>query len=97
MYLTLFMQIPDVLQTIFEPELLKEIEQKAKLMTIPEGTTILEIGQTVRIMPIVLSGTCLLYTSMLFRPGSILKNRPIMLMNLKPVASCVCGQIFYYR
>ena len=57
MYLTLFMQIPDLLQTIFEPELLKEIEQKAKLMTIPEGTTILEIGQTVRIMPIVLSGT----------------------------------------
>ncbi len=51
------MQIPDLLQTIFEPELLKEIEQKAKLMTIPEGTTILEIGQTVRIMPIVLSGT----------------------------------------
>lgn len=51
------MQIPGLLQSIFEPELLKEIEQKAELMSIPEGTTILEIGQTVRIMPIVLSGT----------------------------------------
>ncbi len=51
------MPIPDVLTPLFEPELLKEIEQKAQLMSLPEGTTILEAGQTVRIFPLVLSGT----------------------------------------
>jgi CRP/FNR family transcriptional regulator len=42
---------------IFEPELLTEFEQKAKHVSIKEGDIILDIGQTVRVIPIVLSGT----------------------------------------
>jgi CRP/FNR family transcriptional regulator len=42
---------------IFEPELLTEFEQKAKHVSRKEGDIILDIGQTVRVIPIVLSGT----------------------------------------
>lgn len=43
--------------TIFEPELLQEIEKYGKPVSIPAGETILEIGELVRTMPIILSGT----------------------------------------
>jgi len=42
---------------IFEPELLKEFEENVKHVSIKEGDIILDIGQTVRVIPIVISGT----------------------------------------
>ena len=50
------MNLPDSFSQMFEPELLKELERKARLMSAKEGDTILDIGQTVRVMPILLSG-----------------------------------------
>lgn len=43
--------------TLFEPDLLKEIEKHGRLMYFKAGDVILDYGQTVRVMPIVLSGT----------------------------------------
>ena len=43
--------------TIFEPELLREIEKFGQPITAAAGDTILDIGQIVRTMPIILSGT----------------------------------------
>jgi len=51
------MNITDKFKHIFEPELLKEFEEKAKHISVKEGNIILDIGQTVRVIPIVLSGT----------------------------------------
>ena len=50
------MTITEQFKHIFEPELLKEMEAKAKYISVKEGDIILDIGQTVRIMPLVLSG-----------------------------------------
>ena len=41
----------------FEQELLKEIEEKGKTISVAEGETIMEPGQTVRNIPILLSGS----------------------------------------
>ena len=43
-------------QSLFEPDLLLEIEAAATITRIKEGDVILDLGQIVRIMPIVLSG-----------------------------------------
>ncbi|HET7819204.1 MAG TPA: Crp/Fnr family transcriptional regulator [Bacteroidia bacterium] len=51
------MNIKQGLQFLFEPELIKEIEEKSKIVSIKAGETILDIGQTVRTMPIILSGS----------------------------------------
>lgn len=51
------MILPDSLAALFEPELVKEIEEQAQLLSVKEGDAILDIGQLVRVMPIVLSGT----------------------------------------
>ena len=51
------MNITEQYKNIFEPELLKEFEQKAKPLSVKANDTILDIGQTVRVIPIVLSGT----------------------------------------
>lgn len=51
------MNITEQFKHIFEPELLKEFEEKAKHISAKEGDIILDIGQTVRFIPIVLSGT----------------------------------------
>lgn len=42
---------------IFEAGLISELEAKGKHMTVKPGDIILEIGQTVRFMPIILTGT----------------------------------------
>ncbi len=42
---------------IFEPELLKQVEAKAKHISVIAGATIMDIGQIVRQMPIILSGS----------------------------------------
>ncbi|CAN5329976.1 Crp/Fnr family transcriptional regulator [soil metagenome] len=51
------MNITEQFKQIFEPGLLKEFEEKAKHLSAKEGDIILDIGQTVRVVPIVLSGT----------------------------------------
>ena len=51
------MNLPDSFSQMFEPELLKELERKARLMSAKEGDIIVDIGQTVRIMPLLLTGT----------------------------------------
>lgn len=50
------MQIPEQFKTVFEPALLEELEKKGTYAFIKAGKTILDIGQTVRTMPIILSG-----------------------------------------
>ena len=42
---------------VFEKELLEEIEVKSKLVSIKAGEIIMDIGQTVRTMPLILSGS----------------------------------------
>jgi len=51
------MTISEQYKNIFEPELLKKIEEKAKPVSAKEGDVILDIGQTVRIIPLLLKGT----------------------------------------
>ncbi len=46
----------EILNEIFEPKLLKEIDEKARFLSVPNGATILDIGQSIRSMPILLSG-----------------------------------------
>lgn len=50
------MIVPDSLKQQFEPELLQELEKHGKLMSAQAGDTIVDIGQTIRVMPLVLSG-----------------------------------------
>lgn len=47
----------ELFDNIFEPELLEEFKLKAKRVSVKEGDIILDFGQIVRIIPIVLSGT----------------------------------------
>lgn len=51
------MIIPESFKQIFEPALLHEIEAKAEIISIKEGSMILNIGQTIRIIPLLLKGT----------------------------------------
>ena len=51
------MNITEKIKHIFEPELLKEIERKSKLVSAKEGDVIIDIGQTVRVMPVLERGT----------------------------------------
>lgn len=50
------MQIPDLFKSVFEPELLEEIERRGTPVFIRAGHIIIDIGQTVRTIPIILSG-----------------------------------------
>lgn len=43
--------------TVFEPELLQLIEEKATLTSVEEGTVLIDVGQTVRVIPLLLEGT----------------------------------------
>jgi CRP/FNR family transcriptional regulator len=51
------MNIAEQFKNIFEPELIQELEQKGKYLFVKEGDVILHIGETVRLIPIVISGT----------------------------------------
>ena len=51
------MELNEVYRDLFEPELLAEIADKGRYMTIEEGATLMNYGQTVRFMPILLSGS----------------------------------------
>jgi CRP/FNR family transcriptional regulator len=50
------MNISETFKHIFEPELLNVLLEKGKYISLKEGDTIIEIGQTAKIIPIVLSG-----------------------------------------
>ena len=75
------MNLPDSFKYIFEPELLNELEQHAQLMSAKEGETIVDIGQTVRIMPILLTGT--LKISRLDEDGN-----ELLLYYINPAETC---------
>ncbi len=51
------MEIVEQFKTLFEPELVKALDKHSRLREVKAGETILDIGQTVREMPIILSGT----------------------------------------
>lgn len=51
------MNIAERFKFIFEPELLRELDEKGKYIKLSAGEAIMEVGQTIRIMPIILSGT----------------------------------------
>ncbi len=50
------MTIRDRFKNIFEPELLDAIEARSEIKQVPEGSIILDIGQSVRIVPLLLKG-----------------------------------------
>ncbi len=50
------MNISEKFKHTFEPELLSEIEQKGKIVSVKEGDVILDVGQTVRLIPLLLNG-----------------------------------------
>jgi len=49
--------ISEKFKNVFEPALLHEIESRAKVVSVKEGEVIIDIGQTVRIIPLLLKGT----------------------------------------
>lgn len=69
------------LSTVFEPALLEAIEKKASFQTITAGTKIISIGQTVRQIPIVLTGS--IKISRLDEDGN-----ELLLYYLSPLESC---------
>ncbi|HMT77928.1 MAG TPA: Crp/Fnr family transcriptional regulator [Saprospiraceae bacterium] len=50
------MDIVERFKHLFEPELLKQIEAKAQIISAGEGKIVLDYGQIVRSIPIILSG-----------------------------------------
>lgn len=51
------MEIVEQFKTLFEPELVAEIEKHGKVLEVKAGDVILDIGQQVRSIPIILSGS----------------------------------------
>ncbi len=51
------MNITEQFKDIFEPELLNEMAKRVQHISVKEGDVILDIGQRVRVIPIILSGT----------------------------------------
>ena len=49
--------LPESFQHIFEPELLAEIATKGKEVTLHEGEVLLDIGQTVKSIPLLIKGS----------------------------------------
>lgn len=50
------MNLTEKFKNVFEPELMSEIESNASANTVKEGDVILDAGQTVRIIPLLLKG-----------------------------------------
>lgn len=75
------MKLPVTIQQTFEPDLLQEIEAYAKFQTIPVGETIIRIGQTIRVIPIILNG--IVKISRLDDEGS-----EILMYYVNPMESC---------
>jgi CRP/FNR family transcriptional regulator len=51
----------DILKSIFEPQLIQEIQQFGIFQTFKEGDLIMDYGMYIRMMPIVLKGTVKVY------------------------------------
>lgn len=51
------MDVRERFKMVFEPELLDIIEKTGQLITVKSGDTIMDIGQIVRTMPLIISGT----------------------------------------
>ena len=51
----------DIFKSIFEPQLIQEIQQFGIIQTFKEGDLIMDYGKYVRMMPIVLKGTVKVY------------------------------------
>ena len=51
------LQLPANFGEIFEPQLLKEIQKEAQIIALPAGSVLIDIGQKIRAMPIVLKGS----------------------------------------
>lgn len=68
-------------KNVFEPDLLAEIRMQGEMMDIPAGETILDIGETVRVMPLILSGTV-----KIVRQDE--EGREILLYYVSPNESC---------
>lgn len=75
------MTLEERFKNIFEPELILALGSAAKQMDVPEGQAILEIGQTVRVMPLILTG--LVRVSRLDEEG-----RELLLYYINPNESC---------
>lgn len=75
------MQIAEQFSSVFEPRLLEEMNDRGKVVHIKAGEAILEIGQLVRNMPIILSGS--VKVSRLDDEG-----RELLLYYVNPSESC---------
>ena len=51
------MNISDRFRFTFEPALLNELEEKSEFSSIKEGERIVDIGQIIRVVPIILAGS----------------------------------------
>lgn len=51
------MDFKEIFKNVFEPELIKEFEEKVKVVEAKEGDKIISIGQTVRVIPFLLKGS----------------------------------------
>lgn len=75
------MDVKNLFKHTFEPELLDELLSKSKTLTIKAGEVILDIGQTVRTMPIIVEG--LVKVSRIDEDG-----RELLLYYVNPNESC---------
>ena len=74
------MIIPDQLIPLFEPELLREMEAKASYKSYKQGDVIIDYGQNIRFIPIILSG--------LIKVLRTDEDREILLYYLNPLDGC---------
>lgn len=75
------MQADNIFEGIFEPSLIKEILQEGRAVSLPEGTVILDHGQKVLSMPLVIKGS--IKVSRVEDDG-----REILLYYVNPKESC---------
>jgi len=55
MYLQ-YMDLNSIFRNTFERDLINRLQEKASIVEVPAGTTILKVGDVIRVVPIVLSG-----------------------------------------
>jgi len=74
-------RIPESLKKLFEPALIQLLIEKGKIQKFREGETIIDPGQSIKVMPIVLEGS--VKVSRLDEDG-----RELLLYYLEPRESC---------
>ena len=75
------MNISDRFRFTFEPALLHELEEKSEFSSIKEGERIIDIGQIIRVVPIILTGSV-----KIVRQDE--EGREILLYYINPNESC---------